>query len=901
MLAGAGGYILANTESWGESTYLDDLCLPSTHIGFNDSESLRNWLDSGSNHQGSVSGFSIFHLAEAGDIVASFSSRGPAQSPVEDVMKPDVIAPGVQILGASSQANNFSVPQNGTSFASPHVAGAAALVKSVHPDWTAAMITSALVTTATPEQAVDFDDTVTTIAKIGAGRPRLDVAVNAGLYLDISQSDFALADPRRSGDPKTLNLPGLVDASCAVSCDFERVVTDMAGGASWSAVVEGLNEDVIATVSPTNFSLASGASQTLNVSIDLSQVEPIGQWVYGNVRLSSNGLPDTVLPLAVFVSGGELPDEWVIQSAEVSGWQDFTLSGLVSMPDATFTSGGFVEPTYTTESLVEDPSGDDIYDGNEGIMTVWHEVPADTLWLHAETLDSTSEDVDLYVGRDSNGNGKAEASEQLCASESPTVFEYCDLFTPEAGDYWVIAQNWAAGSNVVDDVTVKSAVIGKNTNSRLSATGAGMTENSVEQTVRLSWDNVSAAPGTELIGAIGIGTRRETANNIGIIPVIFDKTDVADPETLVLMNGIERGLTLKAGAEHKRIVLDVPEGVSTMTLSTWVSGEEDGMNEGLSMELYRMDFESAFDAAPFARNLNTDGEPDDSATGNANAGPGLTRDNPSAGRWYAVLKNSSGVAAEIQIKADLSFTGSQIALSAGLWQPSSRPGLSQGFDYNTTGDFRAFLWYTYDEDGKPAWYLAAGPEPVGNVWVAELERYTNDGTLQHSTPVGHVSITTLSEQDNIFSFVLFGEEGSDRMEPTSPPECATVNDADVSYTGLWSRPAVGVGGTSVMVNAATQGYLHYIYDGQGNPVWLLGANVNDGLPQAEISLLQFRGYCAVCSGDTPTNQEVGLFTLDYSDEFNASWNLNYVLAAPVVGTANRTDDTDKLTVPLACQ
>ena len=901
LLAGAGGYILANTDGWGESTYLADLCMPSAHIGLDDADQLRTWLDSGANHQGSISGFSVFHLSEAGDIVASFSSRGPAQSPVEDVMKPDVIAPGVQILGASSQGNNFSVPSNGTSFASPHVAGAAALVKSVHPDWTAAMIASALVTTATPELAVDYDDSEALTDKIGAGRPRLDLSVNAGLYLDISQGDFSGADPRRGGDPKTLNLPGLVDASCAVNCDFQRTVTDMAGGASWTAVIEGLDDGIIATISPQNFTLSSGASETLNISVDLSAVDLVGEWVYGNVRLSSNGLPDTVLPLSVFASGGVLPDEWVIQSDEVSGWQNFTLSELVRMPDATYTSGGLVEPTYTTESLVQDPSGSDIYDGNEGIMTVWHEVPPDTLWLHAETLDSTAEDIDLYVGRDLNNNGRAEANEELCSSESPTNFEYCDLFTPDAGDYWIIAQNWSAGTNSIDDVTIKSAVIGKNTISRLSATGAGIADSVVEQTVRVSWVYVSAAPGTELIGAVGIGTSRDNPNNIGIIPVTFNKTDISNPETLVLMNGIQRGLTLKAGATHQRIVLDIPEGVSSFSLSTLVDGEETGMSEALNMALYRMDFDGAFTFAPFAVRPNMDGDPLWSATGTSDTGPKLVVDNATPGRWYVVLTNTHSVPAEIEIKADLSFTGSPIPLSAGLWQPSSRPDLSQGFDYNTTGDYRAFLWYTYDEDGQPAWYLAAGLAPVGNVWVGELERYTNDGTLQHSTPVGHVSITMLSEQDNIFSFVLFGEEGSDRMEPTSPPECATVNDTNVSYTGLWSRPAVGVGGTSVMVNAATQGYLHYIYDGQGNPTWLLGAGVNAGLPNAEVPLLQFSGYCAVCSGDTPTNQEVGLFTLDYTDEASATWNLNYVLADPLGGTVNRTDDTDKLTVPLVCQ
>jgi len=900
LLAGAGGYILANTDARGESTYLDDLCLPSTHIGFNDAEKLRTWLDSGVGHQGSISGFSIFNVAEAGDIIASFSSRGPGLPPVEDVMKPDMIAPGVQIFGASDLGNSYMFA-NGTSFASPHIAGAAALLKSVHPDWTPAMIHSALLTTATPELAVDFDDSLENIYKRGAGRPRLDLAVNAGLYLDVSQDEFAKADPRRGGDPKTLNLPGLIDSSCSVSCDFRRTVTDLAGGASWVAAAEGLMEGVNVSISPGNFTLANGASQSLTTTVDLSQVELVGQWVYGNIRLTSNGLPDAVLPLAVYGSGGELPDQWVIDSSSVSGWQDFPLSGLVKMPDATFSSGGLVAPTISVDNLVADPSGDDIYDGTEGIMTVWHTVPADTLWLHAETLVSTSLDVDLYVGLDSNSNGIADPGEQLCGSESESDIEFCDLFAPVAGNYWVLAQNRSASANVVDEVTVKSAVVGKNSNSRLTATGDGIVPNLAAQTVRLSWSNVSAVPGTKLIGAVGIGTNRETPLNIGIIPVSFTKTSEGSPETLVLMNGITRGVTIDANAAHNRVVLDIPPDVSSFVLTSSATGAEGGMNQALNMDLYRIDFDDAFVLAPMAAGADTSGDALASATGTSGAGPALTVNSPAAGRWYVVLNNSGAVAADVEIRADLIFTGSPIPLSGGLWQPSSRPNLSQGFDYATTGDYRGFLWYTYDHDGTPAWYLAAGPEPVGNVWVAELKRFTNDGILQQSTPVGHVSVTTLSAQDNVFSFVLFGEEGTDRMYPTSPPLCPTVNDVKMSYTGMWSRPNVGVGGASALANQVSQGYLHYIYDAAGRPIWLLGANDANGLPHAETPLLQYSGYCAVCSGPDPTNQEVGVFTLDYADEGNAIWNLNYILAPPLSGSIDRTDITAKLTVPLICQ
>ncbi|MCP3868996.1 MAG: S8 family serine peptidase, partial [Gammaproteobacteria bacterium] len=156
LLAGAGGYILANMDEQGESLVADQHCLPATHIGDRDGDLLRTWLDSGSGHQGSISGFDLYQVAEAGDQISSGSSRGPSNAPVEGVMKPDLIAPGSSIYAAIETADDFGF-KSGTSMASPHVAGAGALLKAVHPEWTPSMLTSALLTTATPELAQDYD------------------------------------------------------------------------------------------------------------------------------------------------------------------------------------------------------------------------------------------------------------------------------------------------------------------------------------------------------------------------------------------------------------------------------------------------------------------------------------------------------------------------------------------------------------------------------------------------------------------------------------------------------------------------------------------------------------------------------------------------------------------------
>jgi hypothetical protein len=65
--------------------------------------------------------------------------------------------------------------------------------------------------------------------------------------------------------------------------------------------------------------------------------------------------------------------------------------------------------------------------------------------------------------------------------------------------------------------------------------------------------------------------------------------------------------------------------------------------------------------------------------------------------------------------------------------------------------------------------------------------------------------------------------------------------------------------------------------------------------------MQFDGYCAVCTGETPGSREVGVFNIDYTDEQSANWNLDYMLAPPLNGSINRGDEVGKLTVLLGCQ
>ncbi len=123
------------------------------------------------------------------DVLTDFSSRGPAY-PLDRIV-PDIVAQGQNVLsgyGVTTTGPNAELwaPWAGTSASGPVVAGAAALVKAVHPDWTPWQIKSALMTTAKREVWLDFaQTTVGGPMEVGAGRVQVDKAVDPGVFVRV--------------------------------------------------------------------------------------------------------------------------------------------------------------------------------------------------------------------------------------------------------------------------------------------------------------------------------------------------------------------------------------------------------------------------------------------------------------------------------------------------------------------------------------------------------------------------------------------------------------------------------------------------------------------------------------------------------------------------------------------
>ncbi|KAI3711073.1 hypothetical protein L2E82_40886 [Cichorium intybus] len=195
--AGGAAVILANDKVSGATTIAEANVIPASNVGYREGIEIKKYFNS--------TYYPIASILFRGTVlginttpeVAFFSSRGPnTASP--GILKPDIIGPGVNILAAWSESvdNNtkFQVI-SGTSMACPHLAGVAALLKSDHPDWSPAVIKSAIMTTATQvnlnkHAIVDQTLLPADVFAIGSGHVDPSKSNDPGLVFDIQPSEY---------------------------------------------------------------------------------------------------------------------------------------------------------------------------------------------------------------------------------------------------------------------------------------------------------------------------------------------------------------------------------------------------------------------------------------------------------------------------------------------------------------------------------------------------------------------------------------------------------------------------------------------------------------------------------------------------------------------------------------
>lgn len=232
-----------------------ELDLPAIGLGVRGGRELMEYLRGGGTASATIAATAdiVRGNTDVPDILAESSSQGPG---LYWEVKPDISAPGVSIL-SSRVSGNFAEPTysigalSGTSMSSPHVAGAAALLRGVHPDWTTDQVRSALITTAAP------------VVQVGAFEPRPAMPSEGGPgRLDLTHT----AEPGAFVFPPKLSFGKLSEGQ---SAEIEVTVESASPtDETWSIAVETAAGDAAVATSADEILVPAGDSATFTVSID---------------------------------------------------------------------------------------------------------------------------------------------------------------------------------------------------------------------------------------------------------------------------------------------------------------------------------------------------------------------------------------------------------------------------------------------------------------------------------------------------------------------------------------------------------------------------------------------------------------------------------------------------------
>jgi len=437
--AGGAGMILLNTST--NSLNADFHFVPTVHLQNTDRAAVKAYA-AGAGPTATINPATIVYDAPA-PFTASFSSRGPLLAAGGDLLKPDLIAPGQDILASVAPPNNagrdFDM-YSGTSMSSPHVAGLAALLKDLHPDWSPMMIKSALMTTGS--DVLDGPNTnPLVIFRQGAGHVKPNRAADPGLVFNSGFSEWlgflcgtgqlnAAYCPSIKIDPSNLNVASIAIGDLAGVQTVTRKVTNVgSSSATYNASVTGMTGFTV-VVSPASLTLATGETKPFTVAITRTTAT-LNAYTGGQLTWS-DGTHNVRIPLVVRPVALAAPAQVSGSGGPINYNVTFGYTGAF-----TATARGLIPATTTSGTVADDPTNGACSLTSPNAQLIPVAVPAGTTYARFALFDAdvnAGSDIDLCVFN--------SASAQVGSSGSGTSAEEVNLLTPPAGNYTVVVQGW---------------------------------------------------------------------------------------------------------------------------------------------------------------------------------------------------------------------------------------------------------------------------------------------------------------------------------------------------------------------------------------------------------------------------------------------------------------------------
>jgi len=435
---------------------------------------------------------------------ASFSSRGPLRAGGGDLLKPDVIAPGVDVLAAVAPPGNAGLEFNlysGTSMSSPHVAGLGALLKERHSTWTPMMIRSALMTSGS--DILDGPNTnPLVIFRQGAGHVVPNTAADPGLVYDSGFLDWlaflcgttngvsastcnALKGSGYSLDASDLNGASIAIGDMAgIQTVTRRVINVGTKRATYTSSVAGM-AGITVEVNPASLTLNPG--QTGTFSVKFTRTTAALNAYTGGQLTWTDGAHKVRSPLVVRPVALAAP-------TQVSGTGGAISYGVTFGYNGSFAASarGLAAAATVNSSVTQDPNGT-FSPGGPGTVSFTVNVPSGSTYARFSLFDANStpgSDLDLYV---------YQGNTRVGASTGGTAEEEVNLLSPTGGTYtvWVHGFGTPAGGSTF---TLFSWALGSTASGNMSVSAPATATIGGTGTIGLTFSGL--AGGTKYLGSV---------------------------------------------------------------------------------------------------------------------------------------------------------------------------------------------------------------------------------------------------------------------------------------------------------------------------------------------------------------------------------------------------------------
>ena len=514
----AGGVGMVHYNPSPNTLNADYHAVPSIHVDETTGAAVASYIDSAANPTATIS--AATNVSIEAPQVATFSSRGPGNSSGGDLLKPDVMAPGVDVVaatGPASHGGNMWDTNSGTSMASPHIAGIGALIIAKHPDWSPMAVKSAIMTTAEVRDnknkpiVDESDGTPATPLEMGAGQVAADEAFDPGLVYDSGQTEWLqyscgigvhllsggadICDTVGIVDPSNYNSPSLAIGDLAGKQTLTRTVTNVSKlPALYLPTIQapaGFKVDV----TPKLIALLPGRKQTFKVTVTRT-TGAFGEWSFGSLRWRDLLGHDVRSAIAVRPVPVAVPTEESATGA----------SGQLALPvtagfggTLSATPHGLLAATVDEFALTPDPATS--FDPNNpatspDTVAVTTAVPEGTKVARFATFNAdypAGTDIDVFVYRQNDGgslsfvgqSASGSSEESVTITEPGTYVTFVDVFAA-AGPLTVRHNRWVVAPGSTGNLTATPAT------QPVTVGGAA--------TVTAAWTGLT--PGTRYLGVI---------------------------------------------------------------------------------------------------------------------------------------------------------------------------------------------------------------------------------------------------------------------------------------------------------------------------------------------------------------------------------------------------------------